>query len=157
MRDRHSRLRTVAYVSRATCALDYADLHQLSLKASLHNGRVDVTGLLLFADSVFVETLEGFSGDIEVIFKHIQNDPRHVITTVFVNESITRRIYPAWSMMASLFPMDPTLVSFLRSRQESSDRRFTHNQLVAVNRTLEFVCQNNISAITQPGEAVSVR
>jgi hypothetical protein len=123
-----------------------ADLRRLFARAALFNEPVDVTGLLLFNQGVFVQTIEGLSDNVEVVLERIKSNRSHRIDSVFVDEAIDRRVYPAWAMMGSLFPADATLVSFLRARSEAPNAAFTQGQLDAIARTINFATGGNIDS-----------
>ena len=136
-----SPLRTLAYTSKAARDVNDADLRALFARAAEYNGKLDVTGLLLFADGVFIQTIEGHSDDVADVLLRIRNDKSHRVESIFVDETVVCRVYPGWAMMASLFPVEATLVSFLNSRSESPTAAFTRGQLEGIRRTLDFVNQ----------------
>jgi hypothetical protein len=137
--ERPNSLWSLAYFSTAMQTLSDVNLRRLFLRAADFNDAVNVTGLLLFADNVFMQTIEGSADDVNTVYKRIADDSTHQIDEVFVNSTIERRVYPAWAMMASSFPLDATLVSFLQARKESPSGSFTVGQTVAIQRTLDFV------------------
>ena len=139
-----SALRTLAYVSKAAYDVGQDDLHRLFVRAADYNATVDVTGLLLFCDGVFLQTLEGVSDNVEAVLQRIKNDPMHRIDNIFVDEPTQERVYPAWAMMASLVPAEAALVSFLKARTEGAKVQLTKGQLLAVDRTLRFATQGLI-------------
>ena len=137
-------MRTLAYTSKATRDFDNADLRKLFVRAAQFNETHDVTGLLVFSDGNFLQTIEGFNDDVQAVYERIQSDPRHTLTGVLVDEPIQRRMYPGWAMMATLQRADATLVSFLKARTEAPDAAFTGGQLRAIEKTLSWVLSGQL-------------
>ena len=132
-------LRTIAYVSEALEAFNRQALSDLFIRAQLYNDGVDVTGLLLFGDGLFVQTFEGPDESVERVYERIVEDSRHQIARVFMDESIQQRVYPAWAMMGDLNDPNPTLTTFLLTRIELGVAPFTHQQMDSLIRTVDFI------------------
>ncbi len=86
------------YSSEATGEMARTDLEQMLRESRLRNTRRDITGVLVFADGVFLQVLEGEREDIEDLMENIQRDPRHRDLKVIHEEEIDRRSFPAWRM-----------------------------------------------------------
>ena len=63
-----------------------------------NNGRVGVTGALLFNAGLFAQVLEGTKKAVEATFERIQRDPRHGDVSVLQCEAVATRGFPNWSM-----------------------------------------------------------
>ncbi len=132
-------MRTIAYTSNATREINDVDLRDLFARAAEFNATHDVTGLLVFSDGNFLQTIEGFDDNVQAVYERIQRDLRHTITSVLIDEPIQRRMYPGWAMMATLRPADATLLSFLQTRKEWPSGAFTAGQRLAIEKTLVLV------------------
>ena len=86
------------YSSEATAEMARTDLEQMLRESRIRNTRRDITGVLVFADGVFLQVLEGEREDIEDLMEHIQRDPRHRDIKVFHEEETDRRAFPSWRM-----------------------------------------------------------
>lgn len=63
-----------------------------------NNSLKDITGCLLFHNNVFLQLLEGKKNDIKNLFKVIKKDKRHSNVTLIIEENISDRMFPGWSM-----------------------------------------------------------
>lgn len=89
---------SLTYLSRATFELDQDQLLDLLTVSRARNLDAAVTGLLLYADEQFIQTLEGDQADIDATMSRILTDPRHRDVDITLVEDITERSFPDWSM-----------------------------------------------------------
>lgn len=62
------------------------------------NPRRHITGMMLCANGDVLQVLEGDKGAVEKLFGQIAKDPRHRNVFVVINEPISARHFPNWSM-----------------------------------------------------------
>lgn len=74
------------------------EIDKILEKSQLNNGRLDVTGALIFNAGVFGQVLEGPIDAVEETFERIQMDERHDNITILDTSRITMRSFPRWSM-----------------------------------------------------------
>ncbi len=74
------------------------ELHSILATSRRNNGRVKLTGALLFANNCFAQALEGERAEIEQCFERIQIDPRHSDVTVLEFALAPKRDFSDWSM-----------------------------------------------------------
>ena len=86
------------YASRATAATTDADLAAILKASREHNPAEGITGLLCFADGVFVQVLEGGRNAVNARYKRIVQDERHRDVILLGYEEITERGFPGWTM-----------------------------------------------------------
>jgi hypothetical protein len=88
------------YTSRARQLFSGADLKKLLMRARLNNGKLNVTGMLIHHDRVFLQALEGNEQSVHGLFKQIEKDARHGDVTILKNQNSfgERRIFGDWSM-----------------------------------------------------------
>lgn len=86
------------YASAATASLGPRALRALLSRARENNGRLEVTGVLLYVDGSFLQVLEGETEVVDELFLQIAGDPRHHNVTEIIREPIARRAFPDWSM-----------------------------------------------------------
>jgi hypothetical protein len=86
------------YVSRAVRALPASRVESILAVSRLRNAALNLTGMLLYADDSFIQTLEGARADVEKVFASIAKDPRHSGVTVLAREPIAARNFAGWSM-----------------------------------------------------------
>lgn len=89
------------YLSSATELLDEGQLRSLFFQCRRDNARAGITGLLLYRDGSFLQLIEGERADVAALFKKICRDSRHHGILKVVDEPITEREFPTWSMSFS--------------------------------------------------------
>jgi hypothetical protein len=70
------------------------------MRARSNNGKMGVTGMLIYRDEAFLQALEGDELSVRDIFKRIAKDARHTKVTILKNQGSfgERRIFGEWSM-----------------------------------------------------------
>lgn len=91
-------LHTIIYSSREKTALSDEQKQELLEGARQHNSENGITGMLLYFDMVFFQVLEGPEDSLRALYAKIQNDPRHQDVTAHVDEAVSERLFPSWSM-----------------------------------------------------------
>ena len=71
---------------------------QILATSQRNNGKIGVTGALLFNSGSFAQVLEGPRAAVEATFERIQRDPRHSDVSVLQCEPVESRGFPNWSM-----------------------------------------------------------
>jgi Sensors of blue-light using FAD len=87
----------LVYRSRAKRAFSASDLQSMLLRFRSHNARLGITGILLHSWGNFLQLLEGERAQVEDLYAHIAEDPRH-IEIAPVDMSLPRRMFADWSM-----------------------------------------------------------
>jgi hypothetical protein len=88
------------YTSKARQAFSDRDLKKLLMRARSNNGKIGVTGMLIYHDGAFLQALEGDELSVRDVFKRIEQDTRHARVAVLRNQTSfgERRIFGDWSM-----------------------------------------------------------
>ncbi len=89
---------SLTYLSRATAPLDRPQLEELLSVSRERNLASEVTGMLLYVDEQFIQTLEGRREDVEATMGRIVADARHHQVDVTLVEEIQERCFPGWTM-----------------------------------------------------------
>ncbi|MGA8257364.1 MAG: BLUF domain-containing protein [Nocardioides sp.] len=89
---------SLTYLSVATEPLDQNQLANLLAVSRDRNERCNVTGMLLYADRHFIQTLEGRAEDVDATMARILGDSRHHSVDVTLTEEIEQRFFVGWSM-----------------------------------------------------------
>jgi hypothetical protein len=96
------------YASRAVPAVDAEELHALLRQCRTHNPKHGITGVLCFADRIFLQALEGSRSAINRLYGRIVHDARHQDVELLSYEEIDERRFAGWAMgqvqMAGLNP-----------------------------------------------------
>lgn len=86
------------YVSSATRAMGMDDLAALLRTSRRNNGRLEITGLLLYREGAFLQVLEGHAQDVDLIYERIRADDRHTDVTTLLRAPVEKRDFPGWAM-----------------------------------------------------------
>ena len=88
----------VTYLSRETEPFSAGALIDLLEHCKHNNPSLGVTGMLVYANGTFLQTLEGDTHKVELLLEKIERDPRHQDFQVIKREPIDERVYKQWSM-----------------------------------------------------------
>jgi len=91
-------LRSVTYTSLARLDLDASDLEAIHQTAERENAARDITGLLIFNGTHFLQILEGDESALRQLIENLRRDQRHGGLEVRHDEPIAQRSFPDWSM-----------------------------------------------------------
>jgi hypothetical protein len=89
---------SVTYISFAIQPFNARELLDLLTVAREHNGKVAVTGMLLYKEGSFMQVLEGRGPTVNLLLTRIERDPRHREIKLILREPIEERVFPDWSM-----------------------------------------------------------
>ena len=86
------------YASAGTQDFTAEELAQLLEVSRDNNARLNLTGMLLYADGSFFQVLEGPADVVDALYAKIENDARHAQMTLIIKEPIPRRYFDDWTM-----------------------------------------------------------
>lgn len=103
-------MRCIVYISMETRRLTRADILEILRVSRMKNTVHGITGVLLHHDGLFLQVLEGDAARLEELLGVLRHDRRHREVRVLLDEAITERHFPDWSMgvvdLADLPPDD---------------------------------------------------
>jgi hypothetical protein len=88
----------ISYVSSSKQPMQTAELVDLLKQCLNNNAAKDITGMLLYGNATFLQTLEGEAGAIDALYEKILHDPRHTQIKCLYRKHIEQRRYADWSM-----------------------------------------------------------
>jgi hypothetical protein len=88
----------VTYLSSATHPMSTDDLLGLLRKCQVKNSARAVTGMLLYGNDTFLQTLEGQDDTVDGLYAKIRDDERHTNVKLLLRKPIEHRHYADWSM-----------------------------------------------------------
>jgi len=88
----------LSYVSSVAHPLSTEELVSLLQECLVNNRRDGVTGMLLYGNDTFLQTLEGEEEVVDRLYDHILQDKRHDNVKSLVRRTIAAREYSDWSM-----------------------------------------------------------
>ncbi len=88
----------LAYVSRQTYSLNDADLEKLLQQARDNNQKMDITGMLIYYEGLFIQYIEGPAENLKILYDRIAKDRRHEKITLLDSGENEEREFKDWSM-----------------------------------------------------------
>jgi hypothetical protein len=88
----------ISYVSSSAQPMHTTDLVDLLQQCLKNNAAEGITGMLLYGNDTFLQTLEGEAGVIDALYDKILHDPRHTQIRCLYRKPIEQRRYAEWSM-----------------------------------------------------------
>ncbi len=89
---------SLTYVSSAMIPFSARELRQLLEICNVNNRERDVTGMLLYKDGNFMQVLEGEERIVRSVHDKITRDTRHRGLITLLQEDLSGRQFPSWSM-----------------------------------------------------------
>jgi methanogenic corrinoid protein MtbC1 len=89
----------LTYQSRAITPLAQAELDALGAQAQKRNHELGVTGMLLYDNGRFLQTLEGPPDALAQVWQAIRRDPRHHKIEVLTEHVIASRLFSGWDLL----------------------------------------------------------
>jgi len=86
------------------------------------NETKNVTGILLYSDTIFIQVLEGQKDEILAIYDKIKQDPRHTKVVMISLRTIQNRYFPSWQMGSKKF--DTESYEFISKMDNESAKQF---------------------------------
>lgn len=89
----------LTYKSIATASPSAGDLHALVGKARGRNRSMSITGMLLYEEGAFLQTLEGPPDKLDALWTSIKQDPRHDHIEVLSEHIAPARLFSDWDLL----------------------------------------------------------
>jgi hypothetical protein len=86
------------YCSESSEPLNLSIVRDILTVARSRNRKLDVTGLLCFNETYFLQALEGPAASVNAIYSSVGRDPRHKNLFIFSYGKIEMRVFPLWAM-----------------------------------------------------------
>jgi len=93
-----TQLRQLVYISDARIPTSNEEISGILEGSRRNNPAKRITGLLLYCDGVFIQTLEGSSEAVEQLYGIICDDPRHSNAEVLNDSMVDDRVFGDWAM-----------------------------------------------------------
>ena len=89
----------LTYQSHASAAPSDTELNELVARARLRNQSVGVTGMLLYEDGRFLQTLEGPPEGLSAVWSSIRQDERHQNIELLSEHYAETRLFSDWDLL----------------------------------------------------------
>ncbi len=121
-------MKRLTYISNFSRPLSAAEIESIGAVSIRNNSRDGLTGALFTFREIFYQILEGEEGAVEECYRRIRGDDRHQnIFCVKMENDITARMYPDWSMKTVVLDeQNDPLVRPIRNLMNAMATSFRH-------------------------------
>ncbi len=105
------------YRSRVARHVRFADAQHIAERASQRNASAEISGLLLYTPTHFLQLLEGEKSKVKATFARIAGDQRHTDVEVVAEREIQARSFGDWGMRA-VMPRQDTSAEAIQALDE---------------------------------------
>lgn len=132
----------VIYSSAAVAPFSDSELTQMLAGARLNNGRLGVSGMLLYHEGSFLQVLEGEEQVLADLYTRIGKDKRHHRVVALLRRTVEARHFDEWQMgfasMKALPQSIPGFSDYLRLRGDPIESGNAAARLLAAFRDGRF-------------------
>ena len=89
---------SMTYVSRANQEISAKEIGEILQQAQDNNAANAITGMLVFKDNIFLQTIEGSRARINRLLHSLMADQRHYDLQVLETRELAHREWSKWSM-----------------------------------------------------------
>ncbi|MFD0792633.1 BLUF domain-containing protein [Mucilaginibacter litoreus] len=110
-------MKTIVYLSKSAYPMHENQLLDILHSSRIHNAALNISGVLLYAESIFIQLLEGRDTILDALYKRILADERHTDIITLVNETVTEKSFEEWLMGFAVTDVSKTekLAGYLKS------------------------------------------
>ncbi len=120
---------SLTYLSTATREFGQAELEELLAISRRNNSAAGLSGMLLYADGYFIQTLEGEERGVIAAFERIRADPRHRDVSITLHDEIEERTFVDWSMgFESLTPDQASAIPGFNDYLDPDSELYKNNE-----------------------------
>jgi hypothetical protein len=120
------------YRSKVSRHVRLSDAEKIAEGASPRNASADISGLLLYTPTHFIQVLEGDEPVVRKLFSKIERDERHHQVEVIADRPLTERQFGEWAMRIGM-PRKETSAATLAALDETA----------ALNLLLDAIASSN--------------
>ncbi|MEE4244304.1 MAG: BLUF domain-containing protein [Kangiellaceae bacterium] len=88
----------LVYTSQSISLLDEGDVDSILDGAHEKNAKLNISGILIYNDGVFLQLIEGPRDSINQLFQSISHDARHFDINLISFSEVTQRNFESWEM-----------------------------------------------------------
>ena len=113
-------LHSILYKSKADSTFNNQDIEQMLQEAKKFNKNNEITGMILFYKSYFIQLIEGKKEVVEALYSRIKKDERHHDVETILSQPTNLTLWSDWSMAFYDFSEPSEQSTQLRLLLESS-------------------------------------
>ena len=144
-------LSRLIYYSRQTPAVvENLDLEvrRIIRHAECNNREVNVTGLLVPVQGLFIQVLEGSPSAVQTIYGRVVNDTRHTNPVVLSAGPAPSRLFQNWNMCArSIAPSDKAILDVIDAKGPFDPARMTPAIVLRFLKTVANIQRRTASSV----------
>jgi hypothetical protein len=133
-------LSQLIYVSNRNIICSDEEIKMILQKSIERNSHKNITGVLLYSKTKFLQVLEGEYDEISLLYDKIKTDQRHSKATLISIKPIEERYFPSWQMGSR--EIDTESYSFLTEMNDDEKYEFKNllngetqdNAIVVINK-----------------------
>jgi hypothetical protein len=91
-------LSQLVYISSRKDSCNTVEIDKIVTSCQKNNVSLDITGVLLYSETKFIQYLEGDGRKILSLYDQIKKDPRHEQVRMISYGPISERAFPSWHM-----------------------------------------------------------
>lgn len=91
-------LSQLVYVSNRKPSCTEAEIEKILASCKKNNPTLNITGVLLYSDTKFIQLVEGDAKTIMSLYEKIKTDPRHGNPMMISYGPIQQKSFPSWHM-----------------------------------------------------------
>jgi hypothetical protein len=115
-------LSQLVYVSNRKANCNKEEIEKILRSCQVTNASLDITGVLLYSKTKFIQYLEGDSKEILSLYDKIKGDKRHEKAMIISYGPIFAKQFPSWQMAAK--EIAPTQVTFQTAISQEDKKVF---------------------------------
>ncbi|WP_103654477.1 BLUF domain-containing protein [Agarilytica rhodophyticola] len=130
-------MKCIVYISRVVSKKNGVavpeGLSDIYMSARKFNARFDITGVLAFKNSFYLQIIEGGNNEVNQLYRNIQADKRHSDIHTLIDMDISQRSFAKKSMrLVTLVQKDKEIERFI-TKYSSVISKFSNQQLSLLN------------------------
>jgi hypothetical protein len=130
---------SIIYKSKADPTFNIFEIQKMLQRAKYFNKMNEITGIILYHKSQFIQLIEGEKGAIESLYASIMADERHHEVETILSKASNQSLWMDWSMAFYDFsdPSDQTnyLRLLLESSFENANKKEKNSEVLSSLRT----------------------
>jgi len=91
-------LSQLVYISVRSAECSDSEIQKILESSIKNNGKINITGVLLYSDTKFIQCLEGEYAEIISLYDKIKEDKRHKNVIMISLGGLKERLFPSWQM-----------------------------------------------------------
>jgi len=114
-------LSQLVYISVRSAECSDAEIQKILESSIRNNGKIDITGVLLYSDKKFLQCLEGDYSQIITLYDKIKLDNRHKNVIMISMGNIKERYFPSWQMGSKKISLNDVDFNTQMSEEEKNE------------------------------------